>query len=82
MNVDSVVSHYILSNAEIEFIRGPTGIVLASHLFCGLFCPLILETSIMGSGPIDPKELLKGLDSFLNRDGEVKSVDGIAKIFR
>lgn len=35
----------------------------------------------MGSGPIDPKELLKGLDSFLNRDGEVKSVDGIAKIF-
>ncbi|KAM8778747.1 serine/threonine-protein phosphatase 1 regulatory subunit 10 isoform 1-T2 [Rhynchonycteris naso] len=35
----------------------------------------------MGSGPIDPKELLKGLDSFLNRDGEVRSVDGIAKIF-
>ncbi|EDL86722.1 protein phosphatase 1, regulatory subunit 10 [Rattus norvegicus] len=35
----------------------------------------------MGSGPIDPKELLKGLDSFLTRDGEVKSVDGIAKIF-
>ncbi|KAM6184600.1 LOW QUALITY PROTEIN: serine/threonine-protein phosphatase 1 regulatory subunit 10-like [Rhynchocyon petersi] len=35
----------------------------------------------MGSSPIDPKELLKGLDSFLNRDGEVKSVDGIAKIF-
>ncbi|XP_075411419.1 serine/threonine-protein phosphatase 1 regulatory subunit 10 [Tenrec ecaudatus] len=35
----------------------------------------------MGSGPIDPKELLKGLDSFLNRDGEVKSVDGISKIF-
>uniref|UniRef100_A0A452V0R8 Serine/threonine-protein phosphatase 1 regulatory subunit 10 n=1 Tax=Ursus maritimus TaxID=29073 RepID=A0A452V0R8_URSMA len=35
----------------------------------------------MGSGPIDPKELLKGLDSFLNRDGEVRSVDGISKIF-
>ncbi|EHB16027.1 Serine/threonine-protein phosphatase 1 regulatory subunit 10 [Heterocephalus glaber] len=35
----------------------------------------------MGSGPIDPKELLRGLDSFLNRDGEVKSVDGISKIF-
>lgn len=48
----------------------------------GLFCSLILETSVMGSGPIDPKELLKGLDSFLNRDGEVKSVDGISKIFR
>lgn len=40
------------------------------------------ETTIMGSGPIDPKELLKGLDSFLTRDGEVKSVDGISKIFR
>ncbi|XP_045148721.1 serine/threonine-protein phosphatase 1 regulatory subunit 10 isoform X1 [Echinops telfairi] len=35
----------------------------------------------MGSGPIDPKELLKGLDSFLNRDGEVRSVDGVSKIF-
>ncbi|XP_016286426.1 serine/threonine-protein phosphatase 1 regulatory subunit 10 isoform X2 [Monodelphis domestica] len=35
----------------------------------------------MGSGPIDPKELLKGLDSFLGRDGEVKSAEGIAKIF-
>ncbi|XP_055553855.1 serine/threonine-protein phosphatase 1 regulatory subunit 10 isoform X2 [Falco cherrug] len=35
----------------------------------------------MGSGPIDPKELLKGLDCFLGRDGEVKSMEGIAKIF-
>ncbi|KAL6051896.1 hypothetical protein STEG23_000260 [Scotinomys teguina] len=41
----------------------------------------VKETTIMGSGPIDPKELLKGLDSFLTRDGEVKSVDGISKIF-
>ncbi|NXP83118.1 PP1RA phosphatase, partial [Ramphastos sulfuratus] len=35
----------------------------------------------MGSGPIDPKELLKGLDCFLGRDGEVKSMEGISKIF-
>ncbi|XP_068280789.1 LOW QUALITY PROTEIN: serine/threonine-protein phosphatase 1 regulatory subunit 10-like [Nyctibius grandis] len=35
----------------------------------------------MGSGPIDPKELLKGLDCFLGRDGEVKSTEGITKIF-
>ncbi|KFO95235.1 Serine/threonine-protein phosphatase 1 regulatory subunit 10, partial [Calypte anna] len=35
----------------------------------------------MGSGPIDPKELLKALDCFLGRDGEVKSTDGISKIF-
>uniref|UniRef100_A0A8C3Y2J4 Serine/threonine-protein phosphatase 1 regulatory subunit 10 n=1 Tax=Catharus ustulatus TaxID=91951 RepID=A0A8C3Y2J4_CATUS len=36
----------------------------------------------MGSGPIDPKELLKGLDCFLGRDGEVKTMEGISKIFR
>lgn len=35
----------------------------------------------MGSGPIDPKELLKALDCFLGRDGEVKSTEGITKIF-
>nr|XP_033772807.1 serine/threonine-protein phosphatase 1 regulatory subunit 10 [Geotrypetes seraphini]XP_033772808.1 serine/threonine-protein phosphatase 1 regulatory subunit 10 [Geotrypetes seraphini] len=35
----------------------------------------------MGSGPIDPKELLKGLDCFLGRDGEVKALEGISKIF-
>ncbi|XP_061875676.1 LOW QUALITY PROTEIN: serine/threonine-protein phosphatase 1 regulatory subunit 10 [Colius striatus] len=35
----------------------------------------------MGSGPIDPKELLKGLDCFLGRDGEVKTMEGISKIF-
>uniref|UniRef100_A0A8B9S4Q8 Protein phosphatase 1 regulatory subunit 10 n=1 Tax=Apteryx owenii TaxID=8824 RepID=A0A8B9S4Q8_APTOW len=35
----------------------------------------------MGSGPIDPKELLKGLDCFLGRDGEVKNAEGITKIF-
>lgn len=36
----------------------------------------------MGSGSIDPKELLKGLDCFLGRDGEVKSMEGITKIFK
>uniref|UniRef100_K7FSS9 Serine/threonine-protein phosphatase 1 regulatory subunit 10 n=1 Tax=Pelodiscus sinensis TaxID=13735 RepID=K7FSS9_PELSI len=35
----------------------------------------------MGSGPIDPHELLKGLDCFLGRDGEVKNTEGITKIF-
>ncbi|XP_053908021.1 serine/threonine-protein phosphatase 1 regulatory subunit 10 isoform X2 [Cuculus canorus] len=35
----------------------------------------------MGSGPIDPKELLKGLDCFLGHDGEVKNMDSISKIF-
>nr|XP_034963135.1 serine/threonine-protein phosphatase 1 regulatory subunit 10 isoform X2 [Zootoca vivipara] len=35
----------------------------------------------MGSRPIDPKELLKGLDCFLGKDGEVKTNEGITKIF-
>ncbi|XP_053911634.1 LOW QUALITY PROTEIN: serine/threonine-protein phosphatase 1 regulatory subunit 10-like, partial [Cuculus canorus] len=35
----------------------------------------------MGSGAIDPKELLKGLDCFLGHNGEVKNMDSISKIF-
>ncbi|XP_063794076.1 serine/threonine-protein phosphatase 1 regulatory subunit 10 [Pseudophryne corroboree] len=35
----------------------------------------------MGSGPIDPHELLKGLECFLGQDGEVKALNGMAKIF-
>nr|XP_014353691.1 PREDICTED: serine/threonine-protein phosphatase 1 regulatory subunit 10 [Latimeria chalumnae] len=35
----------------------------------------------MGSGPIDPKELLKGLDCFLGKDGEVKTTEGMSKIY-
>ncbi|XP_018416159.1 PREDICTED: serine/threonine-protein phosphatase 1 regulatory subunit 10 [Nanorana parkeri] len=35
----------------------------------------------MGSGPIDPSELLKGLDCLLGQEGEVKAVDGITKIY-
>ncbi|XP_075042722.1 serine/threonine-protein phosphatase 1 regulatory subunit 10 [Mixophyes fleayi] len=35
----------------------------------------------MGSGPIDPHELLKGLECFLGQDGEVKALNGMTKIF-
>ncbi|XP_068106516.1 serine/threonine-protein phosphatase 1 regulatory subunit 10 isoform X2 [Hyperolius riggenbachi] len=35
----------------------------------------------MGSGPIDPNELLKGLDCLLGQEGEVKAADGITKIY-
>ncbi|XP_066437659.1 serine/threonine-protein phosphatase 1 regulatory subunit 10 [Eleutherodactylus coqui] len=35
----------------------------------------------MGSGPIDPLELLKGLDCFLGQEGEVKAVDAMTKIY-
>ncbi|XP_078272447.1 serine/threonine-protein phosphatase 1 regulatory subunit 10 isoform X2 [Rhinoraja longicauda] len=36
----------------------------------------------MGSGPVDPKELLIGLDSYLGKDGEIKSGDGVIRIYR
>lgn len=67
-----------MSNVKMKFVMGKC----PCHPFTLWVCFVLLEISIMGSGPIDPKELLKGLDSFLNRDGEVKSVDGISKIFR
>ncbi|CAJ0924808.1 unnamed protein product [Ranitomeya imitator] len=35
----------------------------------------------MGSGSIDPLELLKGLDCFLGQEGEVKAVDAMTKIY-
>lgn len=58
----------------MEFIRGSWSCPCHPFILC-LFYPL--RNLDHGFGPIDPKELLKGLDSFLNRDGEVKSVDGI-----
>uniref|UniRef100_UPI00398E65AB serine/threonine-protein phosphatase 1 regulatory subunit 10 isoform X1 n=2 Tax=Pristiophorus japonicus TaxID=55135 RepID=UPI00398E65AB len=36
----------------------------------------------MGSGPVDPKELLIGLDCLLGMDGEIKSGDGVVRIYR
>ncbi|XP_069775466.1 serine/threonine-protein phosphatase 1 regulatory subunit 10 isoform X2 [Narcine bancroftii] len=36
----------------------------------------------MGSGPVDPKELLVGLDCLLGKDGEIKSADGVIRIYR
>ncbi|KAM9326595.1 serine/threonine-protein phosphatase 1 regulatory subunit 10 [Gastrophryne carolinensis] len=35
----------------------------------------------MGSGPIDPNELLKGLDCLLGQEGEVKAPEGMTKIY-
>eukprot|EP00062_Callorhinchus_milii_P027446 gi/632990755/ref/XP_007884313.1/ PREDICTED: serine/threonine-protein phosphatase 1 regulatory subunit 10-like [Callorhinchus milii] len=35
----------------------------------------------MGSGPINPKELLKGLDCFLGKDGEIKSEEDVIRIY-
>ncbi|XP_075692499.1 serine/threonine-protein phosphatase 1 regulatory subunit 10 [Rhinoderma darwinii] len=35
----------------------------------------------MGSGPIDPLELLKGIDFLIGQGGEAKAVDAMAKIY-
>ncbi|KAG2469038.1 serine/threonine-protein phosphatase 1 regulatory subunit 10 [Polypterus senegalus] len=35
----------------------------------------------MGTGPVDPRELLKALDCFLGKEGEIKSAEGVSKIF-
>ncbi|XP_078475213.1 serine/threonine-protein phosphatase 1 regulatory subunit 10 [Lampetra planeri] len=35
----------------------------------------------MGPGPIDPKELLKGLDCFLGKGGDIKGVEDAARIY-
>ncbi|XP_072331435.1 serine/threonine-protein phosphatase 1 regulatory subunit 10 isoform X2 [Scyliorhinus torazame] len=55
---------------------------------CFSFSPLpdlqaILDViDTMGSGPVDPKELLIGLDCLLGKDGEIKSGDGVIRIYR
>lgn len=65
-------------------LRGTHGVVTAvlTLPFLSHLSPPHQGFSAMGSGPIDPKELLKGLDCFLGRDGEVKSTEGITKIFK
>lgn len=60
----------------------PQGLPQLQTQFLIPFSSFFQAVPAMGSGPIDPKELLKGLDCFLGRDGEVKTMDGISKIFR
>lgn len=36
----------------------------------------------MAVGPVDPREVLKGVESLLGKDGELRSLEGVAKVFR
>ncbi|TRY66675.1 hypothetical protein DNTS_008005 [Danionella cerebrum] len=35
----------------------------------------------MAVGPMDPREVLKGVESLLGKDGELRSLEGVAKVF-
>lgn len=36
----------------------------------------------MAVGPVDPREVLKGVEALLGKDGELRSLEGVAKVFR
>ncbi|XP_030645042.1 serine/threonine-protein phosphatase 1 regulatory subunit 10 [Chanos chanos] len=35
----------------------------------------------MAVGPVDPREVLKGVEDLLGKDGELRSLEGVAKVF-
>lgn len=38
--------------------------------------------SDMAGGPVDPREILKGIEALLGKDGELRSLEGVPKVFR
>ncbi|KAG5843180.1 hypothetical protein ANANG_G00185750 [Anguilla anguilla] len=36
---------------------------------------------IMALGPVDPREVLKGVENLLGKDGELRSLEGVARVF-
>lgn len=36
----------------------------------------------MAGGPVDPREILKGIEALLGKDGELRSLEGVPKVFR
>lgn len=45
---------------------------------------LLFEVSVsdMAGGPVDPREILKGVEALLGKDGELRSLEGVPKVFR
>ncbi|KAI9541898.1 hypothetical protein NQZ68_026361, partial [Dissostichus eleginoides] len=35
----------------------------------------------MAGGPVDPREILKGVESLLGKDGELRSLEGVPKVY-
>lgn len=38
--------------------------------------------SEMAVGPVDPREILKGVEALMGKDGELRSLEGVPKVFR
>lgn len=36
----------------------------------------------MAGGLMDPREILKGVEALLGKDGELRSLEGVPKVFR
>lgn len=36
----------------------------------------------MAAGQVDPREILKGVEALLGKDGELRSLEGVPKVFR
>lgn len=36
----------------------------------------------MAVGPVDPREVLQGVENLLGKDGELRSLEGVARVFR
>lgn len=45
-------------------------------------CPMCVLFSDMAVGPVDPREILKGVEALLGKDGELRSLEGVPKVFR
>ncbi|XP_035849342.1 serine/threonine-protein phosphatase 1 regulatory subunit 10 isoform X2 [Sander lucioperca] len=41
----------------------------------------IFFSSNMAGGPVDPREILKGVEALLGKDGELRSLEGVPKVF-
>lgn len=42
----------------------------------------VVCVSDMAGGPVDPREILKGVEALLGKDGELRSLEGVPKVFR
>lgn len=36
---------------------------------------------VMAGGPVDPREILKGVEVLLGKDGELRSLEGVPTVF-
>lgn len=49
--------------------------------FCNCCVIFPLSLCFSGMAPVDPREVLKEVENFLGKDGELRSLEGVTKIF-